>query len=62
MRKVGGARFFSSKSHSVQRTTNQYVVPSYGRFNLTLRNGAGSHVWDVDGKKYLDFGGGGHSP
>jgi acetylornithine aminotransferase/acetylornithine/N-succinyldiaminopimelate aminotransferase len=34
------------------------VVPSYGRFDVVLRNGAGSYVWDMTGKQYLDFGGG----
>ena len=36
----------------------KYVVPSYGRFDLALSHGAGSHVWDVAGKRYLDLGGG----
>ncbi|HEY3762148.1 MAG TPA: acetylornithine transaminase [Verrucomicrobiae bacterium] len=34
------------------------VVPSYGRFDLALSHGAGSYVFDVDGKRYLDLGGG----
>jgi acetylornithine/N-succinyldiaminopimelate aminotransferase len=37
-------------------TTN--VVPSYGRFDLALDHGAGSYVFDVAGKRYLDLGGG----
>ncbi len=36
----------------------KYVVPSYGRFELVLARGQGSHVWDVNGKRYLDLGGG----
>lgn len=36
----------------------RYVVPSYGRFDLALSHGAGSQVWDVSGKRYLDLGGG----
>ena len=35
-----------------------YVMPTYGRFDLELVRGKGSWVWDVDGKKYLDFGAG----
>jgi acetylornithine/N-succinyldiaminopimelate aminotransferase len=35
-----------------------YVVPTYGRFDLTLSHGTGSEVWDVSGKRYLDLGGG----
>jgi len=34
------------------------VVPSYGRFDLVLSHGAGSYVFDVAGKRYLDLGGG----
>ncbi|MDB6026484.1 MAG: argD [Verrucomicrobiales bacterium] len=34
------------------------VIPSYGRFEITLSHGAGSYVWDVTNKRYLDFGGG----
>jgi acetylornithine aminotransferase/acetylornithine/N-succinyldiaminopimelate aminotransferase len=34
------------------------VVPSYGRFDLALSHGAGSYVFDVAGKRYLDLGGG----
>jgi acetylornithine/N-succinyldiaminopimelate aminotransferase len=34
------------------------VVPSYGRFDLVLSHGAGSYVFDVAGKRYLDLGSG----
>ena len=34
------------------------VVPSYGRFELVLSHGAGSYVFDVAGKRYLDLGSG----
>jgi acetylornithine/N-succinyldiaminopimelate aminotransferase len=34
------------------------VVPSYGRFDLALSHGAGSHLFDVNGRRYLDLGGG----
>ncbi len=34
------------------------VVPSYGRFDLALSHGAGSYVFDVEGRRYLDLGGG----
>lgn len=36
----------------------KYVVPSYGRFELVLARGQGSQLWDVNGKRYLDLGGG----
>lgn len=48
----------SEKSDAVQSLFNDYVVPTYGRFPLTLERGEGSQVWDVDGRRYLDMGGG----
>ena len=51
---------------NAQRTTqneirelfDKYVVPSYARFDLVLERGEGSYVWDANGRRYLDFGGG----
>src|SRR6516164_3492438 len=43
---------------SVQALFQQNVVPSYGRFDIVLSHGAGSYVYDVAGKRYLDLGGG----
>lgn len=34
------------------------VVPSYGRFELALSHGQGSQLFDVNGRRYLDLGGG----
>ena len=33
----------------------QYVIPNYKRFPLSLVRGEGSWVWDDQGEKYLDF-------
>ena len=33
----------------------QYVVPNYRRYNIVLARGEGSHVWDAEGRRYLDF-------
>lgn len=33
----------------------QYVMQSYGRFELAIDHGKGSTVWDLDGKEYIDF-------
>jgi len=54
------------KAENVQRSTqneirelfDKYVVPTYARFDLALERGEGSYVWDVNGRRYLDFGGG----
>src|SRR5690242_19862291 len=53
---------------SVRELFTRNVVPSYGRFELALSHGAGSYVFDVGGKRYLDLGTGiavcclGHAP
>jgi predicted acetylornithine/succinylornithine family transaminase len=33
----------------------QYVIPNYRRFPLSLVRGEGSWVWDDQGRRYLDF-------
>lgn len=33
----------------------QHVLPTYGRFPLSLVRGQGCRVWDEDGRGYLDF-------
>jgi acetylornithine/N-succinyldiaminopimelate aminotransferase len=43
---------------SVRELFTKNVVPSYGRFDLVLSHGAGSYVFDVAGKRYLDLGSG----
>ena len=36
----------------------QYVLSTYGRFELCLSRGQGCEVWDEQGRRYLDFGAG----
>ena len=48
----------SSNTGAIQSLFEQYVAPTYGRFPLTLERGKGSHVWDVNGRRFLDMGGG----
>jgi len=43
---------------SIRELFTKNVVPSYGRFELVLSHGAGSYVFDVAGKRYLDLGSG----
>ncbi|MBI3821228.1 MAG: aspartate aminotransferase family protein [Planctomycetes bacterium] len=33
----------------------KYVIGNYRRFPVCLVRGEGSHVWDAEGKRYLDF-------
>lgn len=45
-------------SSSSKSLTAEYVIPTYGRFDLEIARGVGCRVWDADGRAYLDFGGG----
>ncbi len=36
----------------------EFVIPTYGRFDLDIARGSGCRVWDFDGREYLDFGAG----
>ena len=42
----------------VQELFRKFVVPSYARFDVAFTRGSGSYLWDVNGKRYLDLGGG----
>ena len=42
----------------IQNLFQKNVIPSYGRFDIVLSHGAGSYIYDVTGKRYLDLGGG----
>jgi acetylornithine/N-succinyldiaminopimelate aminotransferase len=37
---------------------SEFVMPTYGRFELDIARGSGCRVWDFEGKEYLDFGAG----
>ncbi|HOL22811.1 MAG TPA: aminotransferase class III-fold pyridoxal phosphate-dependent enzyme, partial [bacterium] len=34
---------------------NNYVIGSYTRSGIVFVKGKGSYLWDIDGKKYIDF-------
>ena len=36
----------------------EFVIPTYGRFDLDIAHGSGCRVWDFDGREFLDFGAG----
>ena len=46
------------RTPSIRELFGEYVIPSYARFDLVLERGEGSYVWDVNGRRYLDFGAG----
>jgi acetylornithine aminotransferase/acetylornithine/N-succinyldiaminopimelate aminotransferase len=43
---------------AIQQLFHKYVMPTYGRFDVVLSHGSGSYLHDVNGKRYLDLGGG----
>ena len=47
-----------NEAQAVQELFRKNVLPTYSRFDLVLKRGEGSYVWDVNGKRYLYLGGG----
>lgn len=45
----------SGPTTEIIETFQQYVIPNYKRFPVVLERGEGSFVWDVEGRRYLDF-------
>ena len=43
------------KKEEIFQTYKDYIVPSYTKTPLIFVKGKGSYLWDIDGKKYLDF-------
>src|SRR5436309_13634478 len=39
-------------------TEDQFMGNIYQRFPVTIERGIGAHVWDIDGKEYIDCMGG----
>src|ERR1700691_5083638 len=58
MKEIVPPAIVRNQFESVRELFTRNVVPSYGRFDLALDHGAGSYVFDVAGKRYLDLGGG----
>jgi predicted acetylornithine/succinylornithine family transaminase len=58
MKEIVPPAIVQNQFESVRELFSKNVVPSYGRFDLALSHGAGSYVFDVAGKRYLDLGGG----
>jgi acetylornithine/N-succinyldiaminopimelate aminotransferase len=47
-----------NQAAAVQELFQKNVVPTYARFELAFSHGMGSSIWDVNGRRYLDLGGG----
>lgn len=43
---------------NTKQLDNEFVAHAYGRFDVVLKSGHGSTLYDEDGKKYIDFGSG----
>lgn len=37
---------------------NQQFISAYNRYPIILDHGEGMYLYDIDGKRYLDFGSG----
>ncbi len=48
----------SGNFNAIRALFDKYVVPSYARFEIAFSHGQGVYLWDVNGKRYLDLGGG----
>ena len=42
----------------IKMTEDQFMGNIYQRFPVTIERGLGAHVWDIDGKEYIDCMGG----
>src|SRR6266852_7835912 len=45
----------SSASQSIMDLERAYLLQNYARYPLVLRRGKGAYVYDLEGKRYLDF-------
>ena len=45
-------------SARIRELFSKNVIPTYARFELAWSHGAGTYLWDVNGKRYVDMGGG----
>jgi acetylornithine/N-succinyldiaminopimelate aminotransferase len=52
------AAIVRNEAAAIKGLFDKNVIPTYARFDITLSHGMGSSVWDITGKRYLDFGGG----
>lgn len=41
---------------NIKEADKQYIMPTYGRFDLCIVSGQGSTYYDENGKKYIDMG------
>ncbi len=44
-----------TNAEQVMATESKYYLPVFARYPIVLERGEGPYVWDIEGKKYLDF-------
>ena len=42
-------------SQEIKTLTEQYIMPTYGRFPVVIDHGQGARLYDPEGREYLDF-------
>lgn len=47
-----------TKTNNIINTVEENVIHTYNRYQVALDKGEGMYLYDVEGKKYLDFGSG----
>ena len=45
-----------SNTDPIKQRINDFIIPTYARFDLAFTHGDGSHLYDTAGKRYLDLG------
>jgi acetylornithine/N-succinyldiaminopimelate aminotransferase len=45
----------ASIAQEVMDLEKEYLLQNYARYPLVLSHGKGAHLWDVEGRRYLDF-------
>ena len=45
----------AEKMEALVKQGNEVVMKTYSRFPIALDHGEGMYVWDIEGKKYIDF-------
>jgi len=53
-----GTEIVKNGTNEIKNKEKEFIMGTYGRFDLAIDSGKGAYVFDTEGKKYLDFIGG----
>ena len=42
-------------AEEIKKKDSEYIMHTYGRFDIVLDHGKGATLWDADGKEYVDL-------